>query len=26
VVKSVHVEDMPTEVTSSSAETLLQEV
>jgi peroxiredoxin len=26
VVKSVHVEDMPTEVTTSSAETLLQEV
>jgi len=26
VVKAVHVEDMPTEVTSSSAETLLQEI
>jgi len=26
VVKAVHVEDMPTEVTSSSAETLLQQI
>lgn len=26
VVKSIHIEDVPTEVTSSSAETLLQEV